>query len=793
MKKTPSLGRGRESVWDLLLDGLCCWLMSIGVILAFDQLFRFHASPVAMALHPLLVIGVLMLFHRRMWLLPLILGVLAGLAVAFLAAADLLSPAWDYITGLVRWWATLFPRRSPFNTEENILLVQWIIHIGISAVLYMVVRLTHSAALIASAAGLLFVVIMLNGFHRNILPMAWIAAGLLPLMARNFHPRRADWFHPTALTPRRTLQAAGAVVCAALCLLSVLLLPGDTSRWKWQPAANFAADLGTLLGLDGGENERFRPITLRSLGLQPNVDRLGGDISLDDYTGVLQVRTDTPTLMKGRVYDVYTGQGWETQDADSYRMGSDLFRSEQESAFDIGKPDSDAGQTLWQMLATPTDVQVTFLQRSSTLYGFGRVESLELLDSENEPPMFNDRSELFVQSTLPSRDRYRFQGEWLDRDSAAFETYFPLLEQEAMGTADLQYSSLQYRYTQYPDALPSRVAELAYSVTAGGSTAYEKMELLERYLQQNFTYTLTPGNVPAGRDFVDYFLETGEGYCVYFASAMTVMARTLGIPARFVIGYGLGAREGDSWIAMQRNAHAWVECYFYGIGWLAFDPTAGSSYTQPAGNSTWVEPEDPGEGGPGPTEDMELVPTTTTSTQPTTTTSASSPTAPQPTSTTAPQPPSPPLSARIGLIALLAVVLAVLLVLLWLLLRAQSFRMAYRLDRVQQRFGTLAEQAAYYYRDVLRQLALLDFPLRTGETPLQYLERLRTQESFGTGPDLSPVFARIAEWRYGEVPLTPEHVAGMAAVHEELEPLVKKKLGGWKYFWTRMIRHSKNG
>ena len=53
------------------------------------------------------------------------------------------------------------------------------------------------------------------------------------------------------------------------------------------------------------------------------------------------------------------------------------------------------------------------------------------------------------------------------------------------------------------------------------------------------------------------------------------------------------------------------------------------------------------------------------------------------------------------------------------------------------------EQAAYYCRDVLRQLALLDFPLQTGETPLQYLERLRAQEPFGTGPDLSPVFARI--------------------------------------------------
>ena len=61
-------------------------------------------------------------------------------------------------------------------------------------------------------------------------------------------------------------------------------------------------------------------------------------------------------------------------------------------------------------------------------------------------------------------------------------------------------------------------------------------EALETYLSSNFRYTLTPSNVPSGRDFVEYFLETGEGYCVYFASAMAVMARSLGIPSRMVCG-----------------------------------------------------------------------------------------------------------------------------------------------------------------------------------------------------------------------------------------------------------------
>lgn len=145
-----SLARSRDARWDLLLDGLSCWLLSIGVILAFDQLFRFHASPAAIVLHPLLIIGILLLFYRRTWLIPILL--LAGLCLtaAILSVSGALTPALEYLGSLFRWWMDLFPRRSPLNTAGNILLVQWLIHIGITCTLYLCVRLTHSAVFIAS-------------------------------------------------------------------------------------------------------------------------------------------------------------------------------------------------------------------------------------------------------------------------------------------------------------------------------------------------------------------------------------------------------------------------------------------------------------------------------------------------------------------------------------------------------------------------------------------------------------------------------------------------------------------
>lgn len=812
MSKNPSLRRTRESVWDVLLDGLSCWLLAVGVILAFDQLYRFHASLPAIVLHPLLVLGVLLLFHRRMWLLPALLAAGALLTAAVLHGTGTLEAVLEYLSGLFNWWVTLFPRRSPFNTPENIRLVQWLVHIAISCVVYALVRLTHSAALLAAASGLLFAIILFNGFHENIPAMALIAAGLLPLLARGVHPRRADPFHPTPLTPRHKLQAAGAAVAAAVCLIAALALPQNTFRWKWRPMNNVMTDLGSLLKLTGDNGDLYQMLTLHSIGLQPNADRLGGNIRLDNYTGVLQVKTNAPHLMKGRVYDVYTGSGWQAEDEEAYRFGSTMYDAEYRRAFDIEKPSGGAAAALWQSLAVPARTEVLLLQPNSSLYSCGRVRGLSLLNEKNEVPLFNGRSELFVRAMLPRSTRYTFDSDVADRSASSFKERFTRLEREAALTEDRYYSSIQYRYTRYPGTLSPTVAELADTVTRSAETPYEKMERLEQYLQRHYTYTLTPGDVPANRDFVEYFLETKTGYCVYFASAMTIMARTLGVPARFVVGYGLDSQEGDTWVALQKNAHAWVECYFYGIGWLTFDPTAGSGYTRlpmsggpaaanPSRNSgantsqeredtppaTTVPPEPAVTGSGGPTEtDASMTP-------------EDNPTAASASRTAGGNVPMPGYRFRLPLwgILLLAGAAAALAAALWLLIRIQRFQTAYRLERVRQRFPSLDQQAAYYYRDVLRQLAYLGVPLQPGETPLQYLERLGTQPldkktPLRPNPDLRPVLIRIVEWRYGETPLTPEHIESMAHVHEELEPLVRRRMKGRRYFWNRLIRHPKN-
>jgi transglutaminase-like putative cysteine protease len=143
-----------------------------------------------------------------------------------------------------------------------------------------------------------------------------------------------------------------------------------------------------------------------------------------------------------------------------------------------------------------------------------------------------------------------------------------------------EHSRLIYdKYLQLPENLPQRVKDLSASLTISADNNYDKAKAIEKYLAANYSYNLDVPPVPRDRDFVDYFLfDQTEGYCTYFASAMTVLARCAGLPARYVEGYMLPPDpvedSGNMYIVTNMQAHAWVEIYFEGYGWLPFEPTS---------------------------------------------------------------------------------------------------------------------------------------------------------------------------------------------------------------------------
>ena len=131
-----------------------------------------------------------------------------------------------------------------------------------------------------------------------------------------------------------------------------------------------------------------------------------------------------------------------------------------------------------------------------------------------------------------------------------------------------------------PGSVSARAANLAEEVTRGATTEYDKVMALTTYLQRNYRYTLDLPPVPAGKDPVDWFLfDVKTGYCEQFATAETLMLRSLGIPARLATGYATGDYDPilNQAVVREHDAHAWVEVWFPGHGWVPVDPTPGVS------------------------------------------------------------------------------------------------------------------------------------------------------------------------------------------------------------------------
>ncbi len=150
----------------------------------------------------------------------------------------------------------------------------------------------------------------------------------------------------------------------------------------------------------------------------------------------------------------------------------------------------------------------------------------------------------------------------------------------AANPAKLRAASKNYpeeiaaNYLQLPPLDP-RIPELAREITKNAQTPFDQAFRLQNYLRSRFAYTLNLAGKPGDDPLAHFLFETRAGHCEYFASAMAIMLRTLGIPTREVNGFLPGEYNdlGGDYIVRASDAHSWVEVYFPGIGWQVFDPT----------------------------------------------------------------------------------------------------------------------------------------------------------------------------------------------------------------------------
>ncbi len=423
------------------------------------------------------------------------------------------------------------------------------------------------------------------------------------------------------------LSLSDSVVVAFFVLLvAFLFIP--TGRF-WGPAHDVYEYMRSpLVQYEEDFNRLFAGLPAR----KPLPYRIWGDVMAfqgtinPTTTPVLQVESPVAMYWKARSYGTYTPKGWKSEETvvqptdwtpthsapqpyekrfevthtltPNYRTrnlfaGGQVISSDRDvriETYDSPVYDLDLSGPL-QLGQTYPKLELATINLDRALRESGPTASrsqlaqalpsgLNLVDVERDGDWVQNVSVAEILPEQPDTLSLRTAG----KEFKQGETYEVTASVSLATPEDLRLAGLDYptwalaKYTALPPEVPQRVRVLGRELTASAETPYDKAKAIEAYLK-TLPYSLSIQPPPYDADGVDYFLfEQKTGYSEYFASAMTVLLRTQGIPARMVTGYTVGDQvpEHDIYVVTDSHSHGWVEVFFPSYGWISFEPTPGA-------------------------------------------------------------------------------------------------------------------------------------------------------------------------------------------------------------------------
>jgi transglutaminase-like putative cysteine protease len=320
------------------------------------------------------------------------------------------------------------------------------------------------------------------------------------------------------------------------------------------------------------------PSRLRGVSFSDSI-RLGQSPNLGDRV-IMTVDAPSGHFWRAVSYDFYTGAGWRTTESDKADKITltTTDREKFDARFDIIVP------------------------HSNILFAANEPQKADV------PYQFYTGADKTYSTSLHALNRAQAAGTY------TVTSLVSVADKQTLRKVPATYSDyIKSKYLQLPSTLPQRVKNLAHQLLDNIPNTYDKAEVLETYLRSPpFSYSPQVKATPPGKDPVDYFLfDLKQDFCEYFASAMVVMLREVGVPARLVEGFTTGTFDtaSNAYVVREQDAHAWVEVYFAQYGWIEFEPTpsqppfvrpdasvsagAGSSDDSASGDSS-SDPNGPG-------------------------------------------------------------------------------------------------------------------------------------------------------------------------------------------------------
>lgn len=582
-------------------------------------------------------------------------------------------------------------------------------------------------------------------------------------------------------TPSKVIWQLSTLPVAILILVTTMLfLPGKEADLKW----DFLAD--TVDKMEDSDWDLFgftkprTPFRIVNAGFDYGGESgiLGGPVELTNDI-MLEVRSPSSQYLRGSILNEYTGKEWlSTIDARRYKWPRRVNDDERITAFDLD-------ENLWKKvtpqtldkLFTPIEMEITHM----ALYTSG-IFNLPFTNNIDNParfsytPYFNEKSETFTSREIESDEPYTITGmvpdlndvytvRYLHDFSPSFDWNMNIPEEYSTNEEIYsKYRFIKRNYMNLPASFPERVSDLAVMLTKNEENNLRKVLAIRNYLRENYKYTLKPTIPPVNVDFTEYFLFVEqEGYCIYYASAMVVLSRAAGIPARYIEGFRMPTRADNNGTYLVRglNAHAWAEIYFPEFGWMALDATPFGESRETAGggapisDSIMQEYLDQMENEPVPDDfllDFDNTPKDTRN-------------------QIDPE--------------LLAIIIGGSII--FLILTALVTLIAVYMTRIKRwNSNTSHDQLAIYYSEILWLLSLLKLPLEGGRTPYDYAEwvdeKLVAPYILENHSTMKKVARCIVRTAYGNYTLYDEDLDDVAAYYIWLNRYISRRT-----FWPAHV------
>lgn len=382
-----------------------------------------------------------------------------------------------------------------------------------------------------------------------IIPGALVLSHLRREVEANYRQGARDRTGSPVDVPRilRSRRVIGKRFIVVMCLLSVPIFLFTAALFVAFPRVGLS-----LLLLNQTRTDRM-------VGFSDRID-LGEMGSLrSDPTLALRVHipelpeTPSPRLelhLRGTAFDTYDGKAWSRSQTEVEPVQSHFGMVPIRR-----RPRVRRGDRTITIDLEPIDPPVLFIPRRAVAIRMrGRNDTASI-----------SKMELFAGGEGELRYRSQERG-------ARYEIYLGGENERSHETLSEQDLA---RYLQLPPNLPSRVGELARGIVGDRPGVWEKANTIQEYLRENYRYDLSSPSAGAADPLDDFLFSTRAGHCEFYSTAMVVLLREIGVPARNVTGFlgGTYNRFGNFYAVRQGDAHSWVEVFVDGLGWMTFDPT----------------------------------------------------------------------------------------------------------------------------------------------------------------------------------------------------------------------------